>query len=71
MPRNPAPAVRALTVLALGTAFVVSHIHLAVGAPALKAETRTGGLAENCYLDTKVEVTAAGKRIVRRVVECD
>ena len=71
MPRIPAPAVRALTVLALGTAFVVSHIHLAVAAPAMKAEVRTGGLAENCYLDTKIEVTAAGKRIVRRIVECD
>ena len=33
--------------------------------PAMKAEVRTGGLAENCYLDTKIEVTAAGKRIVR------
>ena len=73
---TPRPAsrswrLRALTVLALGTTFVVSQIHLAVAAPAMKAEVHTGGLAENCYLDTKIEVTAAGKRIVRRVVECD
>ena len=71
MPRIPAPALCALTALALGTTFVVSHIQFAVAAPSMKAEVPTGGLAENCYLDTKIEVTAAGKRIVRRVVECD
>ena len=64
-------SLHALTVLALGTTFVVSHIHLAAAAPAMKAAVSTGGRAENCYLDNKIEVTAAGKRIVRRVVECD
>ena len=83
----PAPFLRAVSVLALGAALVLSHINFAAANPErgsatnasqIKANvaatgsiTSRDGLADNCYFEFVSEDGATDRRSLRRVQECD
>jgi len=75
MTRIPAPLLRGLTVVGIGATLVVGHITFAAAQNATATTGRATETAtahgENCYLDTRIETTSTGKRVVRRSVECD